>query len=144
MFIFLSSVSRLNSHCFSHFLSSYHLIYLNPCNCFCALPSFPCEFLIRVFFCHHHHSPPSPQTPNLLHKHKQWDQNVMPPLQAKRHKIQSLWQFFNENVPTAPILTVRICWGLFLEIPLRLDKLVSCAITCSFHQVMESHLQKIN
>ncbi len=36
----------------------------------------------------------------------------------------------NGNVPIAPIPTLRICRGLFLEIPLRLDKPVSCAITC--------------
>ena len=68
----------------------------------------------------------------------------MPPLQAKQHKIQSLRQFLNGNVPVAPIPTLRICRGLFLEIPLRLDKPVSCAITCMFHQVMETHLRRIN
>ncbi len=31
-----------------------------------------------------------------------------------------------------------------LEIPLRLDKPTSCAITCVFHQVMETQLQTIN
>ncbi len=61
-------------------------------------------------------------------------------LQAKQHKIQSLRQFLNGNVPIAPIPTMRICRGMFLEIPLRLDKPVSFAITCVFHQVMETHL----
>ncbi len=50
----------------------------------------------------------------------------------------------NGNVPIAPIPTLRICQGLFLELPLRLDEPVSCAITCVFHQVMETHLQRIN
>jgi hypothetical protein len=68
----------------------------------------------------------------------------MPPLQAKRHKIQNLRQFLNGNVPIAPIPTQRICQGLFLEIPMRVDKPVSCAITCVFHQVMETHLRRIN
>ncbi len=68
----------------------------------------------------------------------------MPPLQAKRHKIHSLQQFWNGNVPIAPILMRRLCRGLFLEITLRLDKPVSCAITCVFHQVMEMHLQRID
>ncbi len=68
----------------------------------------------------------------------------MPPLQAKRHKIQSLRQVWNGDVPIAPIPMRWICRGLFLEIPLRLDKPVSCAITCVFHQVMETHLQRIN
>jgi hypothetical protein len=68
----------------------------------------------------------------------------MAPLQATRHKIQSLWQFLNRNVPIAPIPTMRICRGLFLEIPLRLDEPVSCAITCVFYQVMETHLRRIN
>ena len=81
----LSSVSRLNSSTFLHFNLVYFfdirfllkqslffslcycLIYLNPCNCF-SLPSFPCEFLMRVIFCHHHHHPPLQQTPNLLFK----------------------------------------------------------------------------
>jgi hypothetical protein len=67
----------------------------------------------------------------------------MPPLQAKRHKIQSLQQFLNRNVPIAPIPTLRIRQGLLLEIPLRLDKPVSFDITCVFHQVMETHLQII-
>ena len=68
----------------------------------------------------------------------------MAPLQAKWDKIQRLQQFLNGNVPIAPIPMMRICPGLFLEIPLRLDKPVSCAITCVFHQVMETHLQRIN
>jgi hypothetical protein len=68
----------------------------------------------------------------------------MPPLQAKLHKIQNLGQFLNGNVPIAPIPTQRICQGLFLEIPLRVDEPVSCAITCVFHQVMETHLRRIN
>jgi hypothetical protein len=68
----------------------------------------------------------------------------MPPLQAKQHKIQNLQQFLNRNVPIAPIPTQRICQGLFLEIPLRVDEPVSCAITCVFHQVMETHLRRIN
>jgi hypothetical protein len=68
----------------------------------------------------------------------------MAPLQAKRHKIQRLQQFLNGNVPIAPILTMQICRGLFLEIPLRLDKPVSCATTCVFHQVIETHLPRIN
>ena len=45
----------------------------------------------------------------------------------------------NGNVPIAPIPTQRICQGRFLKIPLRVDKPVSCAITCVFHQVMETH-----
>ncbi len=52
--------------------------------------------------------------------------------------------FLNGNVPIAPISTQRICQELFLEIPLRVDKPVSCAITCVLHQVMETHLQRIN
>ncbi len=52
--------------------------------------------------------------------------------------------FFNGNVPIAPIPTQMIRQGLFLEIPLRLDEPVSCAITCMFYQVMETHLQRIN
>ncbi len=68
----------------------------------------------------------------------------MPQLQAKRHKIQSLQQFLNGNVPIAPIPMMRIRQGLFLEIPLRLDEPVSCAIACVFHRVMETHLQRIN
>jgi hypothetical protein len=32
----------------------------------------------------------------------------------------------------------------FLEIPMRLDKPVSIAETCIFHQVIETHLQRIN
>jgi hypothetical protein len=68
----------------------------------------------------------------------------MPPLQAKRHKIQSLRQAWNGNVPIAPILIRRKGRGLFLEIPMRLDKPVSCAVTCIFHQVMETHLQRNN
>jgi hypothetical protein len=68
----------------------------------------------------------------------------MPPLQAKQHKFQNLQQFLNGNVPIAPITTQRICRGLFLEIPLRVDEPVSCAITCVFHQVMETLLQRIN
>jgi hypothetical protein len=68
----------------------------------------------------------------------------MAPLQAKRHKIQSLQQVWNGNVPIASILMRRICQGLFLEIPLRLDKPVSCTVTCIFHQVMETHLQRNN
>jgi hypothetical protein len=67
----------------------------------------------------------------------------MPPLQAKRHKIQSLWQVWNGNVPIAPILMRRICQRLFLEIPLRLDKPASCAITCAFHQVMVTQLWEL-
>jgi hypothetical protein len=68
----------------------------------------------------------------------------MAPLQAKRHRIQRLQQFLNGNVPIAPIPTMSICQGLFLEIPLRLDEPVSCAITCVFHQVVETHLRRIN
>jgi hypothetical protein len=68
----------------------------------------------------------------------------MAPLQAKQHKIQSLWQFLNGNVPIASITTLRICGGIFLEIPLRLDEPVSYAITCMFHEVMETCLQRIN
>jgi hypothetical protein len=68
----------------------------------------------------------------------------MPPLQAKQHKIQNLRQFLNGNVSIAPIPTQRIWQGLFLEIPLRVDKPVLCAITCVFHQVMETHLRRIN
>jgi hypothetical protein len=68
----------------------------------------------------------------------------MPPLQAKQHKIQRLRQFLNGNVPIAPIPTLRICRGQFLEIHLRLDEPVSCAITYVFHQVMETHLRRIN
>jgi hypothetical protein len=56
--------------------------------------------------------------------------------------IQSLQQMWNGNVPIAPIQMRRLCRWLFLEIPLRLDKPVSCAITCVFHQVMETHLQR--
>jgi hypothetical protein len=52
--------------------------------------------------------------------------------------------FLNGNVPIAPMLTQRICQGLFLEITLRVDEPVSCAITCVFHQVMETHFQRIN
>ncbi len=68
----------------------------------------------------------------------------MRPLQAKQHKIQNLRQFLNGNVPIASTPTQRICQGLFLEIPLRVDKPVSCAITCVFYQVMETHLGRIN
>ena len=68
----------------------------------------------------------------------------MAPLQAKWDKIQRLQQFLNGNVPIAPIPKMRICRGLFLEIPLRVNKPVSCAITCVFHQVMETNLQRIN
>jgi hypothetical protein len=68
----------------------------------------------------------------------------MPPLQTKQHKIQNLQQFLNGKVPIAPVPTQRICQGLFLEIPLRVDEPVSCAITCVLHQVMETHLQRIN
>jgi hypothetical protein len=68
----------------------------------------------------------------------------MPTLQAKLHKIQSLQQVWNGNVPITPILMRWICQGLFLEMPLRLDEPVSCAITCFFHQVMETHLRGIN
>ncbi len=64
----------------------------------------------------------------------------MSPLQAKWHKIQSLQQVWNGNVPIAPIQMRRICLGLFLEIPMRWDKPVSCAVTCVFHQVMKTHL----
>ncbi len=122
------------------------LIYLNPHNYFCAPLLFPCEFLIRAFSRPHRHPPPLQQTPNqrppnLLNKHKQWEQKAMPPLQAKRHKIQSLRQVWNA---IAPILMRRIRRGLFLEIPLRLDKPVSCAVTCIFHQLMETYLQRNN
>ncbi len=68
----------------------------------------------------------------------------MPLLQAKWHKIQSLWLFWNGNVPVAPLQMRRICWLLFLEIPLRLDEPVSIAETCIFHQVIETQLQRIN
>ncbi len=141
---FLSFVPRLNSSTFLHFILVYffefcfllkqsnflllfsHLIHLNPCNCFCALNLFPCEFLIRAFSRHHRHPPPSQKTPNqrpinLPNKHYQWEQKAMPPLQAKWHKIQNLWQVWNGNVPIAPILMRRLCQGLFLEILLRLD-----------------------
>jgi hypothetical protein len=66
----------------------------------------------------------------------------MPPLPAKQHKIKSLLQkVWNENVFIAPILIRRICRGLFLEIPMKWDKPVSCAVNCIFHQVMETQLQ---
>ncbi len=68
----------------------------------------------------------------------------MPQLHAKWHKIQSLRQVWNGNVPIAPILMRRICQGLFMEIPVRLDEPVSCAVTCFFHQVMEAHLRRNN
>ncbi len=55
-----------------------------------------------------------------------------------------LQQFLNGNVPMVPIPRMRICRGLFLEIPLRLYEPVSYAITCMFHQVMETHLQRIS
>ncbi len=67
----------------------------------------------------------------------------MPLLQTKRHKIQRLGPFWNRNVLIAPLQTSRICWLLFLEIPLRLDEPVFFAETCIFHQVMETHLQRI-
>jgi hypothetical protein len=123
---FFSSISCLNSSPFFHFnlvsflkfqishkqsnllLLCSCLIYLNPCNCFCGLPLFPCEFLIRAFSCHHPHPPPLQKTlnqrpPNLLNKHKQWEQKAMPLLHAKRHKIQSLQLFWNGNVTIAPL-----------------------------------------
>jgi hypothetical protein len=68
----------------------------------------------------------------------------MPPLQAEWHKIQSLKLFWNGNVPIAPIQMRRICRGLFLEIPMRQDEPVSCAVTCVFYQVMKTQLQRIN
>ena len=68
----------------------------------------------------------------------------MPLLQAKWHKIQNLRLWKNGNIPIAPLQMRRICWLLFLEIPLRLDKPVSIAKTCVFHQVIETHLQRIN
>ncbi len=66
----------------------------------------------------------------------------MPPLQAKWHKIQSLQQVWNGNVPIAPILMRRIGQGLYLEILMRQDKPVSFAVTCIFHQVMEIQLRR--
>ncbi len=86
IYLCLSSVSFLNSSTFLHFnlvfflipfhakivfffSLCYRLIYINPRNCFCALPLFPCEILMRVFFCFHHHPPPLQQTLNLLNKH---------------------------------------------------------------------------
>jgi hypothetical protein len=56
---------------------------------------------------------------------------AMPPLQATRHKNQSLWQVMNGNVPNALIQMRTICWEMSLEILMRGDKSVSCAVTCS-------------
>ncbi len=60
---------------------------------------------------------------------------------AQDSSLQWVW---NGNVPITPILMWRLCRGLFLKIPLMREKPVSCAITCVFHQVMETHLQRNN
>jgi hypothetical protein len=60
----------------------------------------------------------------------------MSPLQAKRHKIQNLQPFLNGNVPIAPIPTLRICQGLFLEIGDTSEARQTCIMCYNLHVLL--------